>query len=95
MGKNRLGKHLGTKALTAAICLALSASTAFAMPTGGTIAQGTVEGLTGGTVASGGTLTPNGASIINWEAFSIGKGETLNVNTANGALLNRVTGKDI
>ena len=95
MGKNRFGKHLGTKALTAAICLALSASTAFAMPTGGTIAQGTVEGLTGGTVASGGTLTPNGASIINWEAFSIGKGETLNVNTANGALLNRVTGKDI
>ncbi len=95
MEKNRFGKHLGTKALTAAICLALSASTAFAMPTGGTIAQGTVSGLTGGTVASGGTLTPNGASIINWEAFSIGKGETLNVNTANGALLNRVTGKDI
>ena len=95
MGKNRFGKHLGTKALTAAICLALSASTAFAMPTGGTIAQGTVSGLTGGTVASGGTLTPNGASIINWEAFSIGKGETLSVNTANGALLNRVTGKDI
>ena len=88
MEKNRFGKHLGTKALTAAICLALSASTAFAMPTGGTIAQGTVSGLTGGTVA-------NGASIINWEAFSIGKGETLNVNTANGALLNRVTGKDI
>ena len=95
MEKNRFGKHLGTKALTAAICLALSASTAFAMPTGGTIAQGTVSGLTGGTVASGGTLTPNGASIINWEAFSIGKGETLSVNTANGALLNRVTGKDI
>ena len=95
MGKNRLGKHLGTKALTAAICLALSASTAFAMPTGGNVIQGTVSGLTGGTVTSGGTLTPNGASIINWEAFSIGKGETLNVNTANGALLNRVTGKDI
>ena len=94
MGKNRLGKHLGTKALTAAICLALSASTAFAMPTGGTIAHGTVSGLTGGTVTSGGTLTPNGASIINWGAFSIGNGETLNVNTANGALLNRVTGKD-
>ena len=65
MGKNRLGKHLGTKALTASIYLALNASTAFAMPTGGTIAQGTVEGLTGGTVASGGTLIPNGASIIN------------------------------
>ena len=95
MGKNRLGKHLGTKALTAAICLALSASTAFAMPTGGNVIQGTVSGLTGGTVTSGGTLTPNGASIINWEAFSIGKGETLSVNTASGALLNRVTGKDI
>ena len=89
-------EKLHKKALTAAVCLALSASTAFAMPSGGNVISGGVDGIVYGTVASGGTLTvTDGNSVINWDAFGILSGETLNVNTAGGALLNRVTGAGV
>ena len=81
--------------LATAIALTLSGSAAYAMPEGGSVASGTVTGLTNGTVASGGTLTATSDAIINWNSFNIGNGETLNLNTANYAMLNRVTGTGI
>lgn len=84
-------KYTG-RALALAVALALTGSTALAMPTGGTVASGDVTGLTDGTVASGGTIATNAASIINWEAFGLKAGESLILNTTGGALLNRVTG---
>lgn len=86
-------------ALTALICLALSSS-ALAMPTDGTVASGTITvdgaGQTSiATIASGATIAATGNSIINWGDFGIKSGETLNFNTANGAILNRVTGANV
>ena len=70
--------HKSRKAfLTAAICLALSQSV-FAMPTGGKVVDGTVTGITNGTVANGGTINVNSNALIDWTKFDIGKGETLN-----------------
>lgn len=87
-------RNLGALAL--AIALALGGSPAVqAMPQGGTVASGDVTGLSDGTVSSGGTLTANSNSIINWDSFSIGKGESLTLNTANYAMLNRVTGTSL
>lgn len=77
-------------ALTTAVCLALTQSV-WAMPTGGVVESGNVSGFAANP-ASGATFTANGDSIINWDAFGIAVGEILNFNTANGALLNRVTG---
>lgn len=87
-------RNLGALAL--AIALALGGSPAVqAMPQGGTVASGDVSGLSDGIVSSGGTLTANSNSIINWDSFSIGKGESLTLNTANYAMLNRVTGTSL
>lgn len=87
-------RNLGALAL--AIALALGGSPAVqAMQQGGTVASGDVSGLSDGTVSSGGTLTANSNSIINWDSFSIGKGESLTLNTANYAMLNRVTGTSL
>lgn len=85
-------KNLRRSTLTALITLALSSS-AFAMPTGGVIEQGNV-GVDIGNLAAvgdGATITTQTNSIINWQDFSIGAGQSLNFNTAAGALLNRVT----
>ena len=60
---------------------------------GGVVEQGRVD-ISAGNLAqvdSGATITAQTNSIINWNDFSIGVGETLNFNTAAGALLNRVT----
>ena len=86
---------LHSAALVAAINLALTSSV-LAMPTGGVVASGNVTGLDNGTVANGGTIaTAGGPAVINWGAFSLLKGESLTVNTVNGALLNRVTGTQL
>ena len=85
--------------LSAMIALALT-STALAMPTGGSVEQGTVNVGTDsftangaiGDLANGATVTPQTDSIINWETFNIGQSETLNFDTTMAALLNRVTG---
>ena len=93
--KNTLKKG----SLSAMIALALT-STALAMPTGGSVEQGTVNVGTAsftangaiGDLANGATVMPQTDSIINWETFNIGQSETLNFDTTMAALLNRVTG---
>ena len=89
--------HKSRKAfLTAAICLALSQSV-FAMPTGGKVVDGDVEGIVNGTVASGGTINVNSNALIDWETFNIAKGETLNFKFGQDYLnvINHVTGSDM
>lgn len=85
-------KNLRRSSLAALITLALTGS-AFAMPSGGAIEQGNVAVSEGNLadVGNGATITTQANSIINWNDFSVGAGETLNFNTAAGALLNRVT----
>lgn len=85
-------KNLRRSSLAALITLALTGS-AFAMPSGGAIEQGNVAVSEGNlaNVGNGATISTQANSIINWNDFSIGVGETLNFNTAAGALLNRVT----
>ena len=93
--KNTLKKG----SLSAMITLALT-STALAMPTGGSVEQGTVNVGTDsftangaiGDLANGATVMPQTDSIINWETFNIGQSETLNFDTTMAAILNRVTG---
>lgn len=89
---NKRWKNLRRSTLTALITLALTSS-ALAMPSGGVQEQGNVSIDLGNLaqVNSGATITAQSNSIINWNDFSIGKGELLNFNTAAGALLNRVT----
>lgn len=85
-------KNLRRSTLATLITLTLTGS-AFAMPSGGVVEQGRVD-ISAGDLASvgdGATITTQTNSIINWNDFSIGKGELLNFNTAAGALLNRVT----
>ncbi|WP_462392861.1 two-partner secretion domain-containing protein [Mitsuokella multacida] len=89
--------HKSRKAfLTAAICLALSQSV-FAMPTGGKVMDGDVAGIVNGTVASGGTINVNSNALIDWTAFNIGKGETLNFTFGQDYLnvINHVTGSEM
>jgi filamentous hemagglutinin family protein len=60
------------------------------LPTGSTLGSGTATVTT-----SGSTLTINQTSakaILNWSAFSIGAGGTVQFNNGTGATLNRVTG---
>jgi len=85
-------KNLRRSSLAALITLALTGA-AFAMPSGGAIEQGNVAVSEGNlaNVGNGATITTQANSIINWNDFSVGAGETLNINTAAGALLNRVT----
>lgn len=89
--------HKSRKAfLTAAICLALSQSV-FAMPTGGKVVDGNVEGIVNGTVASGGTINVNSNALIDWTNFGIDKGETLNFKFGQDYLnvINHVTGSEM
>lgn len=95
----KMNKKMREAALTAMIMLALS-STAMAMPSGGSVTQGSVSvngavATTIDSVASGATIAANGHSIINWKAFGIEAGQKLSFDTSNGALLNRVIGNDI
>lgn len=92
----RKGKFFKKAALAAAICLSLTQSV-WAMPSGGSVASGTVtvDGSAFADPVSGQTIAANGASIINWDAFGIASGESLIFNTDNGALLNRVTGANV
>lgn len=93
-----LKKKAATSALAVLVTMALGSGSVFAaagMPTGGIVVSGNVTGITDGTVASDGTLVVKENSIVNWNDFSIAAGNTLNVNTAGGALLNRVTGNNL
>ncbi len=70
---------------------AFAASSA-ALPTGGHFVRG------GGTIGtSGHNLSVNQTTtrgIINWQSFSIGRGDKVTINNGSGATLNRVTGND-
>ncbi len=84
--------------------LALSASLAFAPSLNNAFAAGATP--SGGQFAAGaGAIAPtaNGLSItqstsrgiIDWQSFSIGQGNAVNIANGSGATLNRVTGGDI
>lgn len=103
-----LKKKAATSALAALVTMALGSGSVFAaadMPTGGEITTGSVTigdntfvntGTSAiGALTNGATLMVNGNSIINWQDFSIGKGNILTINTASGALLNRVIGDNV
>ena len=103
-----LKKKAATAALAALVTMALSSGSVVAaadMPTGGELTAGSVT-IGEGTFTSGGmtsigdltndaTLEVHGNSIIKWDDFSIGKDYVLNINTADGALLNRVVGSNL
>jgi filamentous hemagglutinin family protein len=72
-----------------AIALA-SATHAWANPTGGTVASGSATFANSGTTL---TVTNAPNTIINWQGFSIGAGETTRFvqSSSSSAVLNRVT----
>ncbi|WP_050455597.1 two-partner secretion domain-containing protein [Candidatus Burkholderia verschuerenii] len=79
-----------------AIVLSLFSSTSFAagsLPTGGKFVAGT-----GSISGSGNQLSITQSStrgVIDWTGFSIGQGNTVNVNNGTGATLSRVTGSGL
>ncbi|WP_175490582.1 beta strand repeat-containing protein [Pelosinus propionicus] len=80
--------------LAAGLLFFSSYNTAWANPTGGTVVSGSAA-----ITASGATTTVNQTSdkaIVNWQSFSIGKGETVNFvqPSASAVALNRVIGAD-
>ena len=97
----KLRKRSKKAILSSLIALALSSSTVFAMPTGGTVVSGNVNGVTSGSLAdlmSGGALNVNGSSLIDWKSFGIADGEVLNIvyhGNGDNMLINHVTGGDI
>lgn len=96
----KIKKHVRRGSLAALIALALTSS-ALAMPTGGEVVRGagdiTVNGGTDfSTIANNATITANNDGQINWQAFNIGAGETLNFAIANGkTLVNQVKGAQL
>ncbi|MGG1945968.1 filamentous hemagglutinin N-terminal domain-containing protein [Trinickia sp. NRRL B-1857] len=79
-------------ALAAALAISVSAHAAGPLPTGGQFVAGT--GSINGNATS---LTVNQTStrgIIDWNSFSIGSGNHVDINNGAGATLNRVTGSD-
>jgi filamentous hemagglutinin family protein len=75
--------------------LALSASAAYALPTGGQVAAGQVAISTPSATQMNITQGTNQA-IINWNSFGIGSGEAVNISqpSASSTLLNRVLGNN-
>ena len=94
-----LKKKMRRGSLAALITLALTSS-ALAMPTGGEVVGGnpaiTLSGGTWDSVENNATITATNDGQINWQAFNIANGETLNFNIADGKLLlNQVTGAQV
>ena len=94
-----LRKKMRRGSLAALITLALTSS-ALAMPTGGEVVRGagdiTLSGGTWDNVANNATITATNDGQINWQAFNIGSGETLNFNIDNNkTLVNNVTGSQL
>ena len=80
--------------LAAGLLFFSSYNTAWANPTGGTVVSGSAA-----ITASGATTTVNQTTdkaIVNWQSFSIAKGETVNFiqPSASAVALNRVIGTD-
>lgn len=94
-----LKKKMRRGSLAALITLALTSS-ALAMPTGGEVVGGnpaiTLSGGTWDSVANNATITATNDGQINWQAFNIANGETLNFDIANNkTLVNQVTGSQL
>lgn len=91
-----MSRKLKKKLMAAALALSvMGAGTAYAMPTGGEVATGTVTGFSANP-ASGATIANTTNALINWQTFSIGANEILNFKTAAGTILmNQVTGGQI
>jgi putative filamentous hemagglutinin family protein len=92
-------KKMRRGSLAALITLALTSS-ALAMPTGGEVVRGagdiTLSDGTWGNVANNATITATNDGQINWQAFNIANGETLNFDIANNkTLVNQVTGDQL
>jgi len=92
-------KKMRRSSLAALIALALTSS-ALAMPTGGEVVGGnpdiTLNGGTWDSVANNATITATNDGQINWQAFNIANGETLNFDIANNrTLVNQVTGDQL
>ena len=93
-------KKMRRSSLAALIALALTSS-ALAMPTGGEVVRGvgdiTVDGGTNFSVINNNaTITATNDGQINWQAFNIENGETLNFDIANNkTLVNQVTGDQL
>ncbi|SAL28783.1 two-partner secretion domain-containing protein [Caballeronia telluris] len=81
-------------AVLAFILCAMSASALAAgpLPQGGQIVAGTGSIATNATAVNITQNTPR--AVIDWRSFSIGNGNTVNVNNGTGATLSRVTGSD-
>ena len=96
----KIKKHVRRGSLAALIALALTSS-ALAMPTGGEVVRGagdiTVNGGTDfSTIANNATITANNDGQINWQAFNIATGETLNFAIADHkTLVNQVRGDQL
>ena len=96
----KIKKHVRRGSLAALIALALTSS-ALAMPASGEVVRGagdiTVNGGTDfSTIANNATITANNDGQIDWQAFNIATGETLNFAIANGkTLVNQVTGAQL
>lgn len=77
--------------LTALITAALTGA-AWAMPSGGTLAQGnvTVDQGSLSAVTSGATIKATEDSVIDWTEFDLAAVDELHFDTLNGAIVNRV-----
>ena len=82
---------LRTGILTALITAALTGA-AWAMPSGGTLAQGnvTVDQGSLSAVTSGATIKATEDSVIDWTEFDLAAVDELHFDTLNGAIVNRV-----
>ena len=90
------GLLLSSSALVAVAVLFASGAghAAAVLPTGGVVASGKASIA----APSATTMVVNQSStnaIINWQSFSIGQGDTVQINNGSGATLNRVTGPTI
>ncbi|MBI5659010.1 MAG: filamentous hemagglutinin N-terminal domain-containing protein [Nitrosomonadales bacterium] len=90
-GRQRTGKHarFRVKPLCAAVLLAFTVQTVQANPVGGVVSSGQASFATSGNTL---TVTNTPGAIINWQGFSIGKGETTRFaqQSAASSVLNRV-----
>ena len=82
---------LRTGILTAWLTAALTGA-AWAMPSGGTLAQGnvTVDQGSLSAVTSGATIKATEDSVIDWTEFDLAAVDELHFDTLNGAIVNRV-----
>lgn len=93
--KSRSGKKdtFRQKLLYVAVAACFSSQPAYANPVGGQVVRGSASISQQGGVM---TVTNTPGTIVNWQKFSIGTGETTRFvqQSANSAILNRVVGID-